>query len=112
MKHIEILDRDFNRLCFMDNSLENGLNYHSDKLTTSIANGVYTLDFKSYKTNENIKHLKEGNYITFINNQNVRILMTILTITENSTEKMVYCEDASIILINSRIEPMEKPTSP
>ncbi|MCW6683029.1 NlpC/P60 family protein [Aerococcaceae bacterium NML160702] len=111
MKHIEILDRDFNRLCFMDNDLENGLHYHSDKLTTSIANGVYTLDFKSPKTSKDSQHLKEGNYITFLNNQNTRILMTILAITENSLEKTVYCEDASIILINSRVEPMEKPTA-
>lgn len=112
MKHIEILDRNFKRLCFMDNSLEQGLNYFDDKLSTSIEGGVYTLDFTVDKKSLNHRHLIEGHFVTFLNDQNVRILLTIMNVEETGNYKKVYCEDASLNLINRVVESSKKPDAP
>ena len=113
MKDIQILNNRFDRLCFMDNSVEDGLHYTADKLTTRIDTGVYVLEFKVPKHNPKSQHLKEGNYITFINNQNVRIFMNIRHVSDSGGyEKNVYCEDAATILTNSFAEAIERPKAP
>ena len=110
MKNIEILNNRFERLCLMDNSVDDGLHYYADRLSTSIANGVYTLEFKSPKTTYKHQFLREGNYITFLNNQGVRVFMNIRNVEDNGgVDKTVYCEDAAIILVNSFAEIQEKP---
>ena len=54
MKTIEILNNKFERLCLMDNSVDDGLHYYADRLSTSLANGVYILELKAQKTLRNI----------------------------------------------------------
>ena len=118
MKNVEILDKDFNRLCWMTNEPEKGLHFHGDKLSTTIDSGVYTLEFRVPKRtsdgthNKKMAHLKENNYLRFQNRQNVPILMSIKHIVDNRNEKSVYAEDVSISLINSVIDGMETPTEP
>lgn len=118
MRNVEILDRDFNRLCFMTPDSEAGLNFYGDALSTTIDSGVYTLEFKvpkqslSLAHSDKMKHLKEGNYLRFRNRQDVPILMTIKNITENRSEKHIYAEDTSLSLINSILEGVETPTEP
>lgn len=113
MKTIEILNNKFERLCLMDNSVDDGLHYYADRLSTSLANGVYILEFKSPKNTPKHQFLKEGNYITFLNNQNVRVFMNMRNVEDNGgNEKTVYCEDAAIILVNSFAEIQEKPKAP
>lgn len=118
MKNIEILDRDFNRLCWMSNEPEQGLHFYADYLSTSVDTGVYMLDFKVPKRindgvhNDKMQYLKENNYLRFVNRQNVPILMNIKTITENRDEKIVGAEDTSLALANSMSEAMETPQEP
>ena len=40
MKTKQILNNKFERLCLMDNSVDDGLHYYADRLSTSLANGV------------------------------------------------------------------------
>ena len=118
MKNVEILDKDFNRLCWMTNEPEKGLHFYGDKLSTTIDSGVYTLEFRVPKRtsdgthNKKVAHLKENNYLRFQNRQNVPILMSIKHIVDNRNDKSVYAEDVSISLINSVIDGMETPTEP
>lgn len=112
MKHIEILNNKFDRLCFMDNSVPDALHYYNDALKTSIEGGVYTLEFSSPKTSRNAQHLKEGHYITFFNNQGRRIFMQIRSVDDfGGKEKRVSCEDVALTLANSFAEPIAKPTA-
>ena len=83
MKTIEILNNKFERLCLMDNSVDDGLHYYADRLSTSLANGVYILEFKSPKNTPKHQFLKEGNYITFLNNQNVRVFMNMRNVEDS-----------------------------
>ena len=118
MRNVEILDKDFNRLCWMTNEPEKGLHFYGDKLSTTIDSGVYTLEFRVPKRtsdgthNKKMAHLKENYYLRFQNRQGVPILMSIKHIVDNRNEKSVYAEDVSISLINSVIDGMETPTEP
>ena len=75
MKNIEVLDRSFKRLAFINNDLEEGLHFTSDALTTSIDSGLYSLEMEIPKDTYLVKHIEHGNYITFINKDEVRILL-------------------------------------
>ncbi|MFL2134943.1 phage tail spike protein [Ruoffia sp. FAM 24228] len=108
---MEILDREFNRLCWMDNNTENGLHFTQDKLSTSIDGGIYTLEFSSPKDSPQAVHLKEGHYITFLNRQGVRVLGTIMTIHDVGRYKKVYMEDTSLNLINKIVTKQELPAT-
>lgn len=112
MKSIEILDKDFHRLAFVDNKTENGLHFTDDKLSTSIEGGIYTLDIIFEKNTPQHIHVKEGNYITFLNRQGVRILSTIMQVDDNARLKRVYAEDTSLNLINKVVGTVEKPNTP
>lgn len=112
MKSIEVLDKDFKRLCWMDNNTENGLHFTDDKLSTSIEGGIYTLEFSSPKDSPQAVHLKEGHYITFLNRQGVRVLGTIMTVDETSRYKKVYMEDTSLNLINKVVLEQTLPSTP
>ena len=61
---------------------------------------MYTWEASFPKTSPQAIHLREGNYITFLNRQNVRVLGTIMTVDETSRYKKVYMEDTSLNLIN------------
>lgn len=112
MKQIELLDKDFKRLAFIDNNTENGLHFVDDKLSTSIEGGIYVADINFDKSSPQHINLKEGNYITFLNRQGVRILGTIMQVDETSRYKKVYIEDASLNLINKVVGQVELPSTP
>lgn len=112
MRAIQILDRQYNVLAFMSNDAENGLHYTKDKLKTSIEGGIYTLDFEAPKTSSDIQFLKEGHYITFINDQNIRLMMEIKNITEDRLQKTIHCQDVNINLINPYADPSLAPNAP
>lgn len=111
MRHIEILDKSFKRLAFIDNEIEDGIHFSNDVLSTSIANGVYNLEMDILKDTPQIKYIEAGNYITFLNDNNIRVLLTIIKKTENRNSIYIYCEDTSINIINKIVEKTEKPTS-
>ena len=115
MIEFEILDRDFNRLCYVTNEAGKGLHYFGDALTTSINGGVYTLDISIPKRvmdqghADKIRHVKEGNYLRFRNVQNVPVLMTILQVLENTNHIQIYAEDTSLALNNTTVHSMDTP---
>ena len=109
MRQIEVLDKDFKRLAFISNELENGINYSNDQLKTSIEGGIYTLDLTIPKTTGLTQNIKEGHYITFFNRQDLRVLLTIMDITETGDELDIYCEDTSLNLINKVVTSQGEP---
>lgn len=111
MKSIEVLDKDFKRLCWIGNDIENGLHFTNDKLSTSIEGGIYTWDADIDKKSEHAIYIKEGNYITFLNRQNVRVLGTIMSVDETGESKQIYMEDTSLNLINKVVEAQPLPAS-
>lgn len=111
MKNIQVLDRSFKRLAFIDNSIENGIHFIDDSLSTSIETGLYTLDMEIPKDTHQVKYISEGNYITFLNRHNVRILLTIMKVTENRDSILIFCEDTSINLINKIVEDFPMPST-
>ena len=111
MKNIQVLDRSFKRLAFIDNSIENGIHFIDDNLSTSIETGLYTLDMEIPKDTYQVKYVTEGNYITFLNRHNVRILLTIMKVTENRDSIFIFCEDTSINLINKIVEDFPMPST-
>src|SRR5699024_10793486 len=112
MKHIEILDRSFRRLAFIDNDLEEGIHFVDDNLSTSIESGVYILEMEIPKDTPLTRHVTEGNYITFINRNNLRVLLTITKATDNRNTISIYCEDTSLNLINKVVGKIEEPAQP
>lgn len=112
MKNIEVLDRSFKRLAFIDNSLEEGLHFTDDALTTSIDSGLYSLEMEIPKDTHLVKHIKYGNYITFLNKDGVRLLLTIMKVNENRNFIDMFCEDTSINLINKVVGPIKAPGKP
>lgn len=112
MKNIEVLDRSFKRLAFINNDLEEGLHFTGDALTTSIDSGLYSLEMEIPKDTYLVKHIEHGNYITFINKDEVRILLTIMKVNENRDFIDIFCEDTSINLINKVVGSIEKPGKP
>ena len=109
MKNIEILDRSFRRLAFIDNDLEEGIHFTDDSLETSIETGVYTLDMEIPKDTPLTRHITYGNYITFLNRQDRRILLTIMKVEEDGHYLNMYCEDTSINLINKVVGKFDLP---
>lgn len=112
MRVFELLDKSFKRLAFIDNSLEKGIHYVSDSLSSSVSSGIYTLDMDIPKDTEQTRYIEEGNYITFINNEEKRVLLTIMRVVENANDLSIYCEDTTINLINKITMPIEKPSTP
>ncbi len=80
----------------MDNSVDDGLHYYADRLSTSLANGVHTYLLKSPKKTLCHQFLKEGNYITSKQPKCEECLWELRWNVEDNggNEKTVYCEDA------------------
>lgn len=110
----EVLSRDFSRLAFIDNEIPEGIHIKDDLLKTSIEGGIYTFDatIEKSKDNNNHIHVKEGNYISMRNRQGHPLLMTIMSVEEDASSKRIYCEDATINLINRIVPVSEAPKNP
>ena len=105
-----ILNRDFKILGLASNESEKTLNYYEDKLHTELTSGVSTFEFTVSKTQEDSKHLQEGNYITFKNKKGKQLLFTITSMEEDGLKKSVYCEDIGLDLLNETKGPLSSPT--
>ena len=106
-----VLNRDFQILGLASNDSEDTLHYYDDTLHTELASGVSTYEFTVPKNHEDSQHVQEGNYITFKNNKGKQLLFTIMEMEEDGNEKVVYCEDIGLDLLNETVAPVASSTA-
>ena len=83
--------------------------YFDDKYTQDLATGAETFQFSVAANSIQAQHLVSGNFVAFKENGEFK-LFNIINIEETHEEifmKEVYCEMASIELINKIVRPME-----
>lgn len=107
-----ILDRDFKILASASNESRNTLHYYDDKIHSELKSGVSTFSFTVSKAQEDSKHIQEGNFVTLTNNKGKQLLFTVIEIEEDTTKKMVYCEDIGLDLLNEAKPPTKAEAQP
>lgn len=100
---LQILDRHFNTLATMDNSLAGAVHFFNDEFHRYMADAVSTFNFSVLRNQPDIEHLVEGNYIQFTYNSR-DYLMTIRRIEEDEWQLDIETEDLSFDLINETTE--------
>lgn len=96
---LQILDRQFNTLATVDNSLAGAIHFFNDEFHRYMADAVSTFNFSVLRNQPDIEHLVEGNYIQFTYNSR-DYLMTIRRIEEDEWQLDIETEDLSFDLIN------------
>ncbi|MDT2783152.1 phage tail spike protein [Enterococcus asini] len=96
---LQILDRQFNTLATVDNSLAGAIHFFNDEFHRYMADAVSTFNFSVLRNQPDIEHLVEGNYIQFTYNSR-DYLMTIRRIEEDEWQLDIETEDLSLDLIN------------
>lgn len=109
---IRIIDRNFNSVDIISNDSEGGINFYEDRLKTTLASGLYTLEFHTDKVIPRHHHLEVGNMIYFKTRNEKELLMTITSITEDTFNKTVYCEDTTITMLNGFVDAININHSP
>lgn len=109
---IRVIDKSYRPIGLLSNDAPNGITYYDDQLKTTIASGLYTLEFKVDKKNSNQQILKVGNMLETYNRHKKQLLMTITNIVENRYEKTIFAEDANITMLNGYAPALAKPGSP
>ena len=107
-----VYSNSFDRIGILSNDFVGGIKFERDELTTTLDNGLYTLNFVVRKSDQNISVITEGNYIETYTIHGKKLLLMIDTIRETGSERYVHCEDSSIKTLNSYVDPIELPTSP
>ena len=106
-----VLNRDFQILGLASNDSEDTLHYYQDTLHTELAAGVSTYEFTVPKNHVDSQHIQEGNYVTFRNSKGKQLLFTIMEMEEDGQEKVVYCEDIGLDLLNETNAPLISSTA-
>ena len=101
-----VLNRDFKILGLASNDSEDTLHYYQDTLHTELASGVSTYEFTVPKNHADSQYIQEGNYVTFQNSKGKQLLFTIMEMEEDGQEKVVYCEDIGLDLLNETNAPL------
>ncbi len=107
-----IYNNKYERLAFFGHHEESGVQFFDDRLSTNIDSGLYTLEFKVYKTHDTVKNLREGNYIETFTRNGKQLLLQIVSVTENRNEITVLCEDTTIQVLNGYVEEVDEPNTP
>lgn len=84
--------------------------YFDDEYYQNLNNGSETLTFKTFGGTKASKYITIGNYVAYADYDGVTRLFQITEVTETHTEDYiieVYCEMASIELINEVVRPMK-----
>lgn len=95
----QILDRQFNTLATMDNSLTGAIHFFDDEFHQYLNEGMSTLEFSVLRDHADVEYLVEGNYIQFTYKSR-DYLMTIRRIEEDEWQLNISTEDLSFDLIN------------
>lgn len=107
-----VYDNNYQRVGILDPDSTNGLTYYDDKLTTSISNGLYSLELKVPKNTPKNSVIRVGNMIEERTMHGKQLLLTISNIVENKHDKTVFAEDASINLLNGFVDAIQPPNAP
>lgn len=109
---LSVYDRQYKRTTYMSNEAERGVHYYDDQLTTTIPNGLYTLDLKIPKNTPLTAGINIGYYIEDRTPQGKQLLLAIMSIDEDRNAKNIYCVDSSVQALNSYVDEIEPPTAP
>lgn len=109
---LSVYDRQYKRTTYMSNEAERGVHYYHDELTTSIPDGLYTLDLKIPKNTPLTAGINIGYYIESRTPQGKQLLLSIISIEEDREAKNIYCVDSSVHALNSYVEEIEAPLAP
>lgn len=97
-----ILDRQFNTLTSMDNSIRGAIHFFDDEFHRYLQQGLSTFDFSVLRNNEDVKYFVEGNYIQF-EYKSRDYLLTIRRIEEDETKLTIFTEDLNFDLLNEYV---------
>lgn len=95
----QILDRQFNTLATMDNSLTGAIHFFNDEFHQYLAEGSSTYTFSVLRNHADTQYLIEGNYLQFTYKSR-DYLMTIRRIEADEYQLDITCEDLCFDLIN------------
>lgn len=109
---LSVYDRQYKRTTYLSNEAERGVHYFDDQLTTTIPNGLYTLDLKIPKNTPLTAGINIGYYIEDRTPQGKQLLLAIMSIDEDRNAKNIYCVDSSVQALNSYVDEIEPPTAP
>ncbi|OQO85062.1 hypothetical protein BH739_12060 [Enterococcus casseliflavus] len=98
---IHVLDRQFNTLTAMDNSLLGAIHFFNDNFHIFLES-VSTLELSVTKSNPDIQYLIVGNYLQF-NYQGNDYLMTIRVVDETDFQIDIEAESLTFDLLNESV---------
>lgn len=104
-----VYDRKYNRTAFLSNDAEDGIHFDDDRLTTSIDTAMYGLDLKIPKDTPLAGNIDVGYYIETYTRHNKQLLLAITDIDETGEMINIYCEDSSVLALNSFVDAIEPP---
>lgn len=102
-----VYDRKYNRVATLDNEAEDGIHFEDDRLTTSIDTAMYSLDLKIPKDTPLVENIDVGYYIETYTIHGKQLLLVITDIDETGEYIDVYCEDSSVLALNSHVDAIE-----
>lgn len=109
---IKIVNKAYETVALLNTEGNMGKNtpYFEDEYHQNLETGAETLTFKTFGGTDASKYLEIGNYVAYTDFDGVIRLFQIINTTETHTEDYiieVYCEMASIELINEIVRPMK-----
>lgn len=104
----QILDRQFNTLATMDNSLAGAIHFFNDEFHQYLAEGSSTFDFSVLRNHADTQFLVEGNYVHFTYKSR-DYLMTLRRIVADEYKLDITCEDLCFDLINEYVAAYKAP---
>lgn len=110
---IYILNRDMEVVAVASN-VGNALPYYNDNHIQNIEAGTSSYEFTVPTTHPNASSIVEGNFIVRTDLDGNHLMFTITSIEETHSEipeKVVYCEDAGLELLNEVDEPYKETTA-
>lgn len=109
---MRVIDKDYQAIDVLSNEAKEGITYKDHRLRTTLADGLYSLEFTVDKKNIRHTSLEVGNMIETKTKQGKPLLLTITSYEDDSFSKTVFAEDSAIGLLNGFAEPIEPPTAP
>lgn len=95
-------------ITFLDNNVEEAMNYYDDTLHTYLKGSAYTYEFTTLNNHEDVKYLVEGNKLSFIrdlNGENKSYYLNIVDVEKDESEIKVLSYGLLFELLNEECGP-------
>ncbi|MGN1275393.1 MAG: phage tail protein, partial [Floccifex sp.] len=95
-------------ISFLDNNVEEAMNYYDDTLHTYLKGSAYTYEFTTLNNHEDVKYLVEGNKLSFIrdlNGENRSYYLNIVDVEKDESEIKVLSYGLLFELLNEECGP-------